>query len=246
MSVLRDIAAAISWMTVIAMPSGDDVRPVRWFPFVGWIFAGVALAIASAGTIIGDGFFGQFVIGWGIVGTWALVSRFLHWDGLSDTADAIWGAHDPARRLEIMRDSRTGSFGALAVTLIAVGQIIAVTAVFASGDWWALMAAPVLGRLASTAALWTIKPARAEGLAARLAGGEGVLAWVVALVVCAGLLIAPTPERLMLFALGLAVAILGPRVMARSVGGITGDILGASVLLVETTVLVGAALISGV
>lgn len=246
MSVLRDIAAAIAWLTVVAVPARDDAHPVRWFPLVGWLFAGVALAIAWAGTLISQGHFGEFVVGWGIVGAWALMSRFLHWDGLADTADAVWGAHDSERRLEIMHDSRTGSFGSLAVTLVVIGQVIAATAVFASHDWWALAAAPVLARFAATVALWTIRPARTEGLAARLAGSEGILAWVVALGVCAFVLVAPTPERVVLSALGIAVALLGPRVMARAVGGITGDILGASVLLVETTVLVGAALISGV
>jgi adenosylcobinamide-GDP ribazoletransferase len=245
-SIFRDIASAFAWLTVIAVPSGDDARPIRWFPLVGWLYAGIALAIAMAGTIIGEGYFGQFVVGWGIVGSWALVSRFLHWDGLADTADAVWGANDSVRRLEIMRDSRTGSFGSLAVTLVAIGQILAVTAVVASGDWWALAAAPVLGRFAASAALWTIKPARDEGLAAGLARREGLGAWIIAIALCAYVLVAPTPERLVLSALGFSVALLGPRIMARSVGGITGDILGASVLLVETTVLVGAALIAGV
>jgi adenosylcobinamide-GDP ribazoletransferase len=246
MTVVRDIAGALSWLTVIAVPTWEDARPVRWFPLVGWLYAGVALVIAVAGTIIGEGYFGRLIVGWMIIGVWALMSRFIHWDGLADTADAVWGAHDSVRRLEIMRDSRTGSFGSLAVTLVAIGQVIAATAVFASHDWWALAAAPVLGRFAATAALWTIKPARAEGLAARLAGREGISGWVGALGVCAFLLVAPTPERVVLLVLGIAVSLLGPRVMARAVGGITGDILGASVLLVETTVLVGAALIAGV
>lgn len=246
MSVLRDIAGAFSWLTVVTVPGTDAVRPVRWFPLVGWLYAGVALLIAFGGTIVGEGHFGASIVGWLIVGAWALLSRFLHWDGLADTADALWGGNDVTRRLEIMHDSRTGSFGVIAVVLVATGQILAVTAVFASRDLWPLVAAPVLGRFAATAALWTIKPARSEGLAAHLAGSEGMIAWVVALGLCAAMLLTPTPERLLLFALGIAVALLLPRVMSRAVGGITGDILGASVLLVETIVLVGAALISGV
>ncbi len=244
--MFADIAAALAWLTVVPIGAHDGSRPVRWFPLVGWLFGGVALAIAFAGTIIGVGRLGEFVIGWAIVGAWALMSRFLHWDGLGDTADAVWGAHDAAHRLDIMRDSRTGSFGSLAMTLIAIGQVIAVAAVFASRDWWALAAAPVLGRFAATAALWTIEPARKEGLAAHLAGHEGTFAWIVAVGVCGTVLVAPTPERLVLWIVGIAVALLGPRVISRTVGGVTGDILGASVLLVETTVLVGAALMSGV
>jgi len=245
-NVLRDISGAISWLTVVSVPARDDSNPVRWFPLVGWLYAAVALAIAFGGTIVGDGHFGQFIIGWAIVGAWALMSRFLHWDGLADTADAIWGGNDVTRRLEIMHDSRTGSFGVIAVVLVAMAQVIAVTAVFVSRDWWALAAAPILGRFAASVSLWTIKPARTEGLAAHLAVREGVAAWTVALLTCGAVLFAPTPERLLLFAVGVTFALLGPRVMARAVGGVTGDILGASVLLVETTVLVGATLISGV
>ncbi len=244
--MFRDIAGAFSWLTVVTFPSADGARPVRWFPLVGWLYASIALLIALGGTIVGEGRFGASIIGWLIVALWALLSRFLHWDGLADTADALWGGNDPERRLEIMHDSRTGSFGVIAVVLIAAGQILAVTAIFASGDWWPLVAAPVLGRFAASAALWTIKPARTGGLAAHLAGSEGIPAWVVAFGLCAVVLVAPTAERLLLFVLGIAVALLLPRVMSRAVAGVTGDILGASVLLVETTVLVGAALISGV
>ena len=246
MSMFRDIAGAFSWLTVVTVPGADSARPVRWFPLVGWLYAGVALLIAVGGTIVGDGHFGASIVAWLIIGVWALLSRFLHWDGLADTADAVWGGNDIARRLDIMHDSRTGSFGVIAVVLIAMGQILAVTAVFTSRDLWPLVAAPVLGRFAASAALWTIKPARSEGLAAHLAGSEGVPGWIVATGLCVVVLVAATPERLVLFTLGIAVALLVPRVMSRAVGGITGDILGASVLLVETTVLIGAALISGV
>jgi len=242
----RDIGSALSWLTVITVPARDDVHPVKWFPLAGWLYAFVALAIAFGGTVLGDGHFGQFIIGWGIVGSWALLSRFLHWDGLADTADAVWGANDAKRRLDIMHDSRTGSFGVIAVMLVAIGQIIAVSAVFASGDWWALAAAPVLGRFAASTALWSIKPARPHGLAAHLAKAEGPVSWIVAFGLCAAVLLVPTPERLLLFVIGVTVALLGPRVISRTVGGVTGDVLGASVLLVETTVLVGAALMSGV
>jgi adenosylcobinamide-GDP ribazoletransferase len=244
--VFRDIAGAFSWLTVVTVPGLNKARPVRWFPLVGWLYAGCALLIAIGGTIVGEGHFGASIVAWLIIGVWALLSRFLHWDGLADTADAIWGGHDVARRLDIMHDSRTGSFGVIAVVLIATGQILAVTAVFASRDLWPLVAAPVLGRFAASAALWTIEPARSEGLAAHLAGKEGIAGWMVASGLCAVVLVAVTPERLVLFVLGIAVALLLPRAMSRAAGGITGDILGASVLLVETTVLVGAALISGV
>ncbi len=109
--MFADIAAALAWLTVVPIGAHDGSRPVRWFPLVGWLFGGVALAIAFAGTIIGVGRLGEFVIGLGNRGGRGAHEPVPSLDGLGDTADAVWGAHDAAHRLDIMRDSRTAPSG---------------------------------------------------------------------------------------------------------------------------------------
>ncbi|MHB1340321.1 MAG: adenosylcobinamide-GDP ribazoletransferase [Coriobacteriia bacterium] len=246
MRVLRDIATAFSWLTIVPAHSYEDARPARFFPLTGWAFGVVGLAIAAGASIVVTGELASLLVGLLVVFAWALGSRLLHWDGMGDAVDGIWGAHEVERRLEIMHDSRTGAFGVVAISLTLLAQVVAVSAVFHSGDWWAIAAAPVLGRLAASVALWTVRPARPDGLAARLAGPERVSGWVTALGTTAVVFAALTAVHVVIAGIGVAFALLVPRIMARPVRGITGDIIGASVLIVETAVLMAAALITGV
>lgn len=246
MRAFRDISSAFSWLTVVPSKSFDEARPARYFPLVGWAFGLLGLAVALGASIVVTGSIGSLLVGLMVVFAWALGSRLLHWDGMGDTVDGLWGGKDVESKLEIMHDSRTGSFGVVAISLTLLAQVIAVSAVYVSGDWWAIAAAPVLGRLSGSIALWTMHTARPDGLAARLAGPESPLGWLIALATTAVVLVAHRPEHIVMTGIGIAFAVLVPRILARPVRGLTGDIIGASVVIVETTVLIGAALIAGV
>lgn len=246
MSVLRDISTALSWLTALPAHAHEDARPVRYFPLAGWVFGLTGLGIAFASEIVVRGELASLLVGLLVVFVWALLSGLLHWDGLGDAVDGIWGANDVEQRLEIMHDSRTGAFGVVAISLTLLAQVITVSAVYVSGDWWAILAAPVFGRLAASMALWSIEPARPDGLAAFLSGRESLGAWIIAFGTTGVLFVSTTPIHVVIAVVGLAFCIIVPRVLARPVRGITGDIIGASVLIVETIVLVVAALIAGV
>ncbi len=246
MSVLRDITAAFGWLSIVPVRAAASARPARWFPLVGWLFGGVAAVLAYAARLPGPGPLGSALAGGVVVAVWAALSRLLHWDGVADTADGLLGGHSPEQRLEIMHDSRTGAFGAAAIVIGMLLQTLALGALITSGDIWPLLAAPVLGRLAATCGLWTIAPARSEGLAALLSASEGPLARLIAVALLAPLLLGVTPARAGILCVGLLGALLVPRALARPVEGISGDLLGASVVIVETLVLVAAALVTGV
>src|SRR5688572_12770064 len=110
---------AIGFLTVITVPGAgfDDPRTagrsLRWFPLVGLLVGGVLAAVdrlaASA--------FSQDVSVVLVLTTSAALTGALHLDGLADTADGVFGGRTPERRLEIMRDSRIGSYGVVAVVL---------------------------------------------------------------------------------------------------------------------------------
>ncbi len=251
---LSDLAAAIGFLTLLPVgrtwPDGRTPRSVGWYPWVGWLLGALVaaplLAIGRfAGPIEGTR---ALLAGACAVAAWALLTRFLHWDGLADAFDGLWGGHTSERRLEIMRDSRIGSFGATAVVMTALLQFAAAAALVERGAWWVLLAAPVVGRLAAAQAAWALPAARTEGLGLTAMEEPGVYDRTVA--ASAGLALlallalgAPLNAFIVVMAVGVAAATLVPRVLARPVGGMTGDLFGATVVVVETVVLLMGAVI---
>lgn len=238
MRTLRDLRAAFGWLTVAPVGlTAPDARPVRFFPLVG---LGLGLAgglLAAAGARLTGTALTELLVGVLVVGVWAVLTRLLHWDGLADCADALLGGATVERRLAIMRDSHVGAFGAVAIGFVLLIQVVAVATLVASGDILEIVLVPVVGREAAAFALWTNVPARPDGLARTLAVHDGARGWLVAglplLVVLARPELATAPVVLA----GLVLAFLVPRALASRVGGVTGDIVGASVLVVESAML---------
>ncbi len=244
MNALRDIGSALRLLTVVPLPGREGAHPVRYFGLVGWLYAAVAVGAASAAVSLGraDGP-GALLTGVLIVGAWAGLSGFLHWDGLADSADGLGARGDAERRLAVMRESGIGAFGAVAVVLTFAAQVTAVAMIVESRAWWALGAAPVIGRVAAAVALTWRRAARSDGLGARYAGGRGALDLALLAVTLIPLVIAgPAAARVIGAALGLAIGIVLPGVFTRRIGGMTGDIAGATILLTEAAILVGGAL----
>ena len=167
----------------------------------------------------------------------------LHEDGLADTADGFIGGHDRDQRLAIMRDSRHGTFGVLAIVfsvLLRAAALAGIGEPIHAG--LALIAAHAASRAALPVAMRALAPARADGLGAAAGRPRAALA-IGALAI--GLLItlaALGPGRgLMAFALaGAAIFAMG--VLAhRQIGGYTGDVLGAFQQIGEIVMLLTAA-----
>lgn len=239
MKTFRDLRAALSWLTVAPVGStSPDARPIRFFPVVGLSLGLVGGFVAAAGARLTETTLAELLVGAMVVATWAVLTRLLHWDGLADCADGLLGGSTPERRLEIMQDSHVGAFGAVAIAFVLLVQVVAIAAFVASGDILEIVIVPVVGRVAASAALWTNAPARAEGLARTLARHEGVRGWVVAGLPLLVVLARPEVATVLAVSAGLLLAFLVPRALASRVGGVTGDVAGASVLLVESAVLV--------
>lgn len=257
MRCARDIGAAIALLTVVPSRSSEPptARAVAWFPWVGAGLGALAwglLATAHAASISwGDGAFlarAALPVSAAIVSLWAALTRFLHWDGLADVADAWWGGHNHERRLEIMADSATGAFGATAIVLVGAVQVASV-AILAPVPWaWPLLVAtPVLGRLALVFAAWLGVPARPGGLGARIMGRPSAGSLAVAVLpvagALAGLFVAGGAFQLAWGIAGIVVAAAVPHLIAQRMGGVTGDVMGASVLVSESALLLIAALV---
>jgi len=184
----------------------------------------------------------------------AMVTGALHLDGLADTADGVFGGRTPERRLEIMRDSRVGAFGVVALVLVllvkfaALGSLCRARAACAAAEAWAAAAMTARFGMVLAAGLScyarpgpgtgrhfidTIRPHHAAlsamVIAAALAGLPAVGG------ACADLRVwlrVVTPG--LLAALGLTFY------LRRRLGGLTGDTLGAIGECVEAVVLVAA------
>lgn len=168
-----------------------------------------------------------------------LVTGGLHEDGLADTADGFGGGASVPRKLEIMRDSRIGSYGTLALVLSTALRWAALAELASPGRVVpALIAAGALSRGALAVPLLALPPARDDGLAAALRNAArprtlfGPL--LAALLALASL---PLPLAVLATALSGAAALAITVLARRQVGGYTGDVLGACAVLVECVVL---------
>jgi adenosylcobinamide-GDP ribazoletransferase len=181
------------------------------------------------------------------VGAMVLASGAMAEDALADAADGLFGGQSIERRLEIMKDSRHGTYGVAALCLLLLLRVTALGAVAASnplaaGAIW--LAASIMGR---SGALWlavALPPARAIGASAT-AGQLPARNFAVGAVFAIILLFVLGGPATSLVGLGAAL-LLAVAVMAgwtalcrRLVGGQTGDLIGALGALVEVAVLAG-------
>ncbi|MGR3377689.1 adenosylcobinamide-GDP ribazoletransferase [Salipiger abyssi] len=239
MSVARRCAEArLALMLLTRLPAGrfegaaPEMSAARW----AYPLAGLPVAVIGWAVLAGAGTLGAapLVAAFAALGAMALATGGLHHDGLADFADGM-GGRDRARRLEIMRDSRIGSYGVLAL-ILALGLGAASLAELPAGSkaGAALMLVAVASRLAMLVVLDTLRPARADGLGHGAAGARGRSAWLpgvaLALLLCAVLGLAGV---MALLAMALVAALVAWRARRR-LGGQTGDVLGAVQLCAET------------
>jgi len=195
---------------------------------VGQIVGSIAaLTLLGATHIWGAAIGALLAVGAGI----ALTGGF-HEDGLADTADGLGGGMTRARRLEIMKDSRLGTYGALALMLTLALRVAALASITQVSPWLgtiSLMASHGLGRSAAVGAMRIMPYGGDPGLAKE---GKPDRASTSSLIVA--LLIALWPISLMPLHFGIGGILLGVLTGAvpawqafRLIGGRTGDILGA-------------------
>jgi len=237
--VIEPLRTAIGFLT--RLPVGGATldaaalsRAAVWFPVVGALVGGVA-AVVRAGT--GEVLPAAPATVLAMLAA-AAVTGGLHEDGLADVADGF-GAHvGRERRLEIMRDPRTGAYGGLAIVfavLLAFSLLAPLdTAQFAE----AVLCAHVLGRCAAVVQARLLPAARADGLGALFA--PAAPATIVATMIAGGFVVAVVGVQAGAAAIaGAAVAGAALGALAlQCIGGATGDVHGAVVKVVELAVYV--------
>ncbi|MEL6523692.1 MAG: adenosylcobinamide-GDP ribazoletransferase [Pseudomonadota bacterium] len=233
---LADIPIALGLLTRLPIPVNQDDAQVRsahaaWaYPFAGLV---VAVLSAALGTVaLWLGLTPSLAAGL-IVATGIALTGALHEDGLADTADGLWGGWTKVRRLEIMKDSRIGTYGVLALILFVGLRWQAVATLPPNALFACLITSAMLSRAAMVVTMATLPHARPDGLSARVGHPPAVtaaLACILAAVsstIVTGWSTIPAIAVVIILATGLAF------LAKQRIDGQTGDILGAVQVLTE-------------
>ncbi|CCH20362.1 adenosylcobinamide-GDP ribazoletransferase [Micromonospora lupini] len=245
------VRLAVTTFSTLPVRAGRIDRPVAGTAMALAPAVGALLGVLLGGVLLLTGTLAPPLVAAGVtVGAAALLTRGLHLDGLADTVDALGSYRRGAAALEIMKKPDVGPFGVVALFVVLLVQAAAL-AELAGRSWPAALAAVVAataaGRLGVTVACRRGVPAaRPDGLGAMVAGTVGPVAVTVGAVAVALLAVPAVPGRpwqgplAVVAALAVAVPLLTH--VVRRLGGITGDVLGATVELVTTLVYLGVVL----
>lgn len=205
---------------------GAHARAMAWFALVGLLVGFIGGGAYTLASVVGLPPMAAALLA---LAATILASGALHEDGLADVADGLGGGRDRAQKLEIMRDSRVGSYGAVALVLslgLRAAAIAAIADPVAVAP--ALAAAAAVSRSFIPALAWRMVPARADGLAASAGrpAGRNVASCLMMGAACAILLLGA--KALPAILLAAAAAAVMAFVAWRHLRGYTGDVLGGA------------------
>lgn len=243
---VRLLICAIQFLTRVPMPALKTFEPewitrsARYFPLVGQgVGAMCALVLMSAERTWNGPVAIVLALAAGL-----LITGAFHEDGLADTFDGLGGGQSPEQRLEIMKDSRIGTYGACALVTVLALKAAALTLTDIAMTALSLLAAHGLGRAASVVVM-RLTPYAPSGEAGKwkpvprgVRGGEvlvacAIAAWPLALL---------PPDAAMTGVIAGAVLVGILALSARClIGGHTGDVLGAVEQVFEVGFLLGLA-----
>jgi adenosylcobinamide-GDP ribazoletransferase len=242
--ITTDIRTGLAFCTRLPLrfgaPAEANLAEAAWtFPVIGVGIGALGALVYWLGYGAGTS---SFVAAALAVTATVLLTGCLHEDGLADTADGFGGGGSKERKLEIMRDSRSGAYGVVALLLSILLRVGAVASLVDPGlVAAALIAAHAGARAAMPLFMAAVPRARQDGLsaAAGTPPSGSVLAAVVlgllALVVCLGFGTALSATLLVVVGLWLMA-----RLSLKQIGGQTGDVLGAVEQVSEILILLTA------
>lgn len=225
--MLADLLAAFAFLTILPIRTVSTNPPGRifaYFPLVGLVIGAAVSGVASLQFLSRD------ITAFLSLAVWAILTGGLHLDGFGDSCDGLLATTTPDRRLEIMKDPRTGVYAVVGLTLLLLGKWVALREVAPL----LLVLPPIMGRWALALAAYFYPYARTSGVGAHFRDGLG-RAQIVAATAFAGIIVAPFGWPLWLVALvaPITVVIVGRWASSRLGGGLTGDVYGALCELTE-------------
>jgi adenosylcobinamide-GDP ribazoletransferase len=239
---------ALSFLTRLPVPFVRtlDMPPLsqamRFFPLAGAFIGSISAGVLICANMLGLPSLLAAAIA---LAVGALVTGALHEDGLADVADGFGGGKTREQRLDIMRDSRIGTYGTIALVLsymaraaiyetISGAQPFVILALFAS--------AAAFSRALMVDLLWATRPARSNGLSvfagrpSRRSALFSLITGGVGAALAAGFVTSPEVAAIAIVAAGIMLALMRALSM-RQIGGQTGDVCGAVQVLTELSML---------
>lgn len=242
--IFRLFFAMLQFMSRLPVPGrwsqglevNQYVRGIITFPFVGLLLG----SLAGLVFIVLQPWSGLPLAALGYVLALALLTGGFHLDGLADTFDGIFSARTREKMLEIMRDSRLGTHGGLALIFVLFAKVLLVSELSLRGNnmLGVLAGASVAGRAACVMLMYRQKYARESGMGNLFIGKVSGMQTAVTLACGALLCVLLVPVAgIWAFAITLAAMMAFAWALRRTLGGHTGDTLGAAIELGEVVFL---------
>lgn len=233
------LLAALQFLTRVPIRLRREpslARTVAWFPVAGALIGAAVGGVAAGMWHLTTPLVAAAVA----IAVGLLITGAFHEDGLGDVADAFGGGWTVERRLEILKDSRHGTYGVAAIGASIVLRIVSLGALPGPLDMFtAAVAAHTMARVAAVAMAGSMKLATHTGLGADygrsttpLRAGVGCIAGLAITALAVGWWVAP------LAGAALVAAVATGWLARRKIGGISGDVLGAAEQVAECLCLV--------
>lgn len=220
-----DLRSAISFLTILPFGFPDGRKAgwsFAWYPLVGLLIGGLLIIVAHLSP------FDSLLTSALILLAWIIITGGLHLDGFSDSCDGLLATVKPDRRLEIMKDPRTGSWAVIGLIILLLVKWLAIGTVPID----LLIIPPLLGRWAMVLAVYSFPYARQSGLGGYFRDGldtpQVLMATTIAFVVCTHF-----DTTMLMISVFCFVWLFGKWASKRLGGGITGDVYGAICELTE-------------
>lgn len=234
---MRTLRTAFGLMTTLPVrlpdhwSAGDSGRASVWYPFVGLIIGTLAWLVWTGSMFI----FPPWVAAVVTIIIWVMLTGGLHLDGLADCCDGLFASTSLERRLEIMKDPHVGAFGVLSLILVLFLKVAALASLTQAAGFSILLASSLARFCILPAAL--IPMARPSGMGADFAAGfrRPFIFWGAVIPLILAVLLGIRGIISIMMGVGALLLILW---LARSrIGGVTGDVFGMVVEVVEVVVL---------
>ncbi len=241
--ILKQFLFCIVFFTRIQIPirinfDGINLGNCTWvYPLIGALVGGVVAGVFYIGIIVG---LHPAAAAWLAIFMQIWLTGGLHEDGLADTADGMAFGRNATQKLDIMRDSRIGSYGVLALIAVIglraslIGQLEAIYT-----NCSIIICAAILSRISIGVLMFTTHRARAEGMAS-LAGAPSAINLVMSIAIGLGICAFLLPFYVVAagFFTMIAVSSYVRYIAKQQFNGITGDVLGCNQQISEVFVMI--------
>ncbi len=241
---MKSFLTALKFLTIIPLGKVKGVedqrklaRSIIYFPLVGILIGSVLVAI----DFILKPFFPGSLVNLVILVALVVITGALHLDGFMDSMDGLFSGQNKNRILEIMRDSRVGSFATVALVLLLLLKLFFLNEIQSDIRWPVLILMPALSRWTVIYSAWLYPYARREGgglgkVFAKSVSKRGFIGATILIIILSGLLLRLKGIITLLIVFGVLFWLT--RWINKKIGGMTGDTYGAIIEVVEVVTLI--------